>query len=245
MNFDKLEQSIKNLNAVVNKFPIGAISSNDFKPVEEKMQTARMSLMHTNARFLILAAKIKQYIDNRQQRKKEIKGVLQDVTSDTLVNTKAIKLCLHSITALSILNEEEGTVEDQKKLDINMEKLFNLNEKIMAIQKNIEEASQVQLNLKIECQKALFNHKNFLREQEQIRSEKLQETNPEIMNTKSQMEKTLRKINIMKKLIRIFIATSDDMLANKLLLEMLEKHRESINVETIMKMAESEELADM
>lgn len=59
------------------------------------------------------------------------------------------------------------------------------------------------------------------------------------------MEKTLRKINIMKKLIRTFIATSDYMLANQPMLEMLENHRELINVETIMKMSQSEELTDM
>lgn len=62
-----------------------------------------------------------------------------------------------------------------------MKKLFTLSDKIMAIQKNIEKASQVQLNLKIESQKTLFNYKNFLKEQEQIRNEKLQKTYPEII----------------------------------------------------------------
>lgn len=62
MNFDKLEQSVKNLNIEVNKFPICAISLDDLKPVEEKIQTARMSLMHLNARFLIFAAKFKRML---------------------------------------------------------------------------------------------------------------------------------------------------------------------------------------
>lgn len=59
------------------------------------------------------------------------------------------------------------------------------------------------------------------------------------------MEKTLRTINIMKKLIRIFIATSDFMLAKEPMLEMLENHRELINVETIMEISQNEELVDI
>lgn len=56
------------------------------------------------------------------------------------------------------------------------------------------------------------------------------------------MERTLRKINIMKKLIRNFIAASRHMLIKQpLLLEMLEKHRELINVETILKMSQNNE----
>lgn len=242
MDFDKLEQSVTNLNAVINKFPIYAISLDDFKPVEEKIQTARISLMHLNARFLILAAKYKQYINNTQKRnKKNIKGVLQYVTSDTLINAKAIKLCLHSTTILSILSNKEGTVEDQKRLYTNMNKLCTLNDKIMTIQKNIEKASQEQLNLKIECQKALFNYKDFLREQEQIQSKRLENIYPDIVNNKSKMERTLRKINVMKKLIRSFIATSD-MLAKESMLEILENHRELISVETIIKLSQSEEV---
>jgi len=51
------------------------------------------------------------------------------------------------------------------------------------------------------------------------------------------MEKTLRKINIMKKLIRNFIAASNYMLVKEpVLLKMLENHRELINVETIIKL---------
>jgi len=62
-----------------------------------------------------------------------------------------------------------------------MSKLFAFNDSIMAIQEAIERESRLQLDLKIECQKALFDYKNFLKEQERIRSERLQETNPEIV----------------------------------------------------------------
>lgn len=59
---------------------------------------------------------------------------------------------------------------------------------------------------------------------------------------KDKMERTIRKINIIKKLIRNFIAVSGYMLEKEpILLEMLENHRELINVETIVKMSQSNE----
>lgn len=67
-----------------------------------------------------------------------------------------------------------------RKLYRCMSKLFTLNDNVMALEEEIEEASQVQLNLKIECQKALFNYKNFLKEQKQLRSERLQKMYPRI-----------------------------------------------------------------
>lgn len=62
-----------------------------------------------------------------------------------------------------------------------MSKLLALNDSIMATQKAIEKDSQLQLNLKVECQKALFDYQNFLEEQGQIRNKRLQETYPEIV----------------------------------------------------------------
>lgn len=62
-----------------------------------------------------------------------------------------------------------------------MNKLFSLNDRIIAIQESIEEASEVQLDLKVECQKALVDHKNFLKEQEQLQRERLQKMYPGIV----------------------------------------------------------------
>ncbi|KAH0955555.1 hypothetical protein HN011_011586 [Eciton burchellii] len=239
MEFDQLEQSVTNLNAVINEFPIGAVSLDDLKPVNEKIQATRESLMHLNARLLMLRAKYKQYIDDNSRRSKEdVSNILQNIISETLINAKAIKLCLHSTTILSIINNKEGDKEDQKKIYTYMTKLFTLNDNIIDVQKSIETASQEQLDLKIECQKALLDYKDFLKEQERIQSERLQETNPDIVKNKNKMEKTLRKINVMKKLIRNFIAASNYMLVKEpVLLKMLENHRELINVETIIKMS--------
>ncbi|XP_024870226.1 uncharacterized protein LOC112453611 [Temnothorax curvispinosus] len=243
MELDELERSVKRLNAVVDGFPIGAASLDDFKPIEEKIRAARESLMRLNARSLMLRAKYKQYIDNgREEDEDEAGDALQSVVSDTLINAKAIKLCLHSTTVLSILSNKEGNAEDQEKLHTYMSKLLSLNDSVLTIQKTIEEASRVQLDLKVECQKTLFNYKNFLKEQEQLRSERLQKTNPGIVENKDKMERTIRKINIMKKLIRNFVAVSGYMLAKEpILLKMLENHRELMNIETIVKMSQSNE----
>ncbi|KYN21586.1 PREDICTED: uncharacterized protein LOC108759728 [Trachymyrmex cornetzi] len=242
MELDQLEQSAKQLNAVLNKFPIIAVSLDDFRPIEEKVYTTRKSLMPLNARLLMLKAKYKQYVDRRSESEDEFRNTLQNVVSDTLLNVKAVKLFLHSTTILSMFNNKEGTAEDQQKLNTYMSKLFTLNDNIMTTEEAIEKASQVQLDLKIECQKAIFEHTKFLEEQEQIRSERLQKTNPEIVRTKNQLEKYIRRINIIKKLIRNFITVSNHMLKKKpILLKMLENHRELINIETIVKMSQSNE----
>lgn len=241
VELDELERFVGKLSAVMDRFPIGAISMDDFKPTEEKIRTTRESLMHLNARSLLLKAKYKQSSDGRRRGSEDEVRDMPSVVSDKLINAKAVKLCLHSTTILSILGNKEGSEEDQKKLYEYMGKLFTLNDSAIAIQETIEKESQIQLDLKVECQKALFDHKNFLKQQEQLRSERLQKTNPEIVENKNRMERTIRKINIMKKLIRSFIAVSGHMLQEEpILLEMLEKHRELLNVETIMKISQSD-----
>lgn len=62
-----------------------------------------------------------------------------------------------------------------------MSKLLALTDNIMTTQVAIEKESQLQLELTIECQKALFDYNNFLKEQKQIRSERLQKTAPGIV----------------------------------------------------------------
>lgn len=60
MEFDNLEQCVTSLNEAVNEFPIGAISLEDYKPIEKKIQITRESLMRLNARLLMLRTKYKR-----------------------------------------------------------------------------------------------------------------------------------------------------------------------------------------
>lgn len=139
---DELERAVTRLRAVIDGFPIGAVSLDDFKPVEEKIWETRESLMRLNVRSLLLRAKHKrtsksprtlsngfplrdfylnsrlftEYIDDgrRGNGDENNGGTLQNVVNDTLINARAVKLCLHSTTILSILSEKEGDEEDRK-----------------------------------------------------------------------------------------------------------------------------------
>lgn len=44
----------------------------------------------------------------------ELGDALQRIISDTLINHRTIKLCLHSTTIVSILNDKEGNEEEKK-----------------------------------------------------------------------------------------------------------------------------------
>lgn len=54
--FDDLINAVACLNKSVSNFPIGAISIEDFKPVEEKITATRELLKCLNAKLLILKA---------------------------------------------------------------------------------------------------------------------------------------------------------------------------------------------
>jgi len=76
MELDELKQSVKRLSAVVDQFPIGAVSLDDFKPVEEKIRETRESLMHLNARSLMLRAKYKRTFVDVAERTSVLPAVL-------------------------------------------------------------------------------------------------------------------------------------------------------------------------
>lgn len=62
-----------------------------------------------------------------------------------------------------------------------MKKLFMLNDVILSTQQSVQNAFKKQLDLKIQCQKAVFDHHSFLQEKEEQRKQKLQRTNPTIV----------------------------------------------------------------
>lgn len=67
-----------------------------------------------------------------------------------------------------------------RKVYACLKKLFTLNDSVMSLQKEIEEASKLQLSLKVECQNELYEYNEFLREQEKYHKQRLQETNPTV-----------------------------------------------------------------
>ncbi|CAK9825974.1 hypothetical protein ANTRET_LOCUS3894 [Anthophora retusa] len=243
--FKILQDALVNLSESVRNFPVGAISLDDFKGIEEKIRDRRKSLKRLNSRILMLKAQ-NDYQTSKETSEEPSKDVrttvsnLHEATAIALVNDAAIKLCLHSYTIRAILEGKEGDHDMQKQIHACMSKLYYLNDTILILEEKINDAVKEQLELKIQCQNALFDYKNYLKQQEKIRSKRLQEINPQIAKNKSRTNKFIEKINISKKLITNFIAASAHMLAdNPILVEMLEKHRDSVNMETILKMSQN------
>lgn len=241
--FNNLQNAVLSLHKSVSNFPVGAVSLDDFKPIEEKIQDTRKSLKRLTARLLWLKAKTRYVMENEEPQCEMEYTIedLQEATALSLVTDKTLKLVCHSHTIQDILAGKQGDLDMQEKIYAYMRKLFTLNDTILSLQKDIQSAAKKQLKLKVKCQRALFDYKKFLKEQEEICSKKLQETNPEIALNKEKTNKSIRNINIMKKLIVNFISASHYMLMdNPHLIEMLEKHRELINIETILKMSQGD-----
>ncbi|XP_076640814.1 uncharacterized protein LOC143352338 isoform X1 [Halictus rubicundus] len=264
-DFQRLRDAVAKLHQSVSNFRVGAVSLDDYKPTEDRIKNMRDTLTQLNARLLMLKAHdtfrmCLNYSNNKEQFSiysiiyfvvvgnteileeniADSATKLHNATSDSLLNNKAIKICLHSYTIQSILAGNEGDKEKQMKINACMHTLFTINDEMLTIQKEIDKAVQKQLDLKIECQNMLFEHKKFLEEQEEVRNKRLQEKNPEIARNKKKLIEKVDKINIMKKLIVNFIAASSHLLMKEsMLVEMLEKHRDLVNIDTILKMAQS------
>ncbi|XP_043800689.1 uncharacterized protein LOC122719152 [Apis laboriosa] len=243
--YENLIQAIACLSKNIYNFPIGAVSIEDFKPIEEKIKTTRESLKHLNAKLLLLKAQDEYKRNEESEEETEnIVTNLHEATANSLINKAAIKLCLHSYGIQAILTGEEGDHDMQKKIYACMCKLFVLNDNILTIEKEIENALKKQLELKIQCRNALFEYKDFLKEQEELRNKRLEETNPQHAINKERINKTIEKINMMKKLIVNFIAASSHMLNEPFYVQMLEDHRELVNFETILKISQNSEITN-
>ncbi|KAL2735528.1 uncharacterized protein V1478_003168 [Vespula squamosa] len=240
-DFKNLEQALKQLRENVAEFSIGAVSRDDYRPPDEKIEILRKSIHRLSSRMIMLKAK-KDNILNEEMPVTNMENIFQNLQEDTakaIINNIAIQQCLHSSTILDVMSDENQT-DVQEKMYAAMRKLFMLNDVIISTQQSIQKAFEKQLDLKIQCQKAIFDHHSFLKEKEEQRKQKLQETNPAIVKNKEKMMKNINKINVMKKLITNFIATSGELLMKKpFLLEMLEKHAELINEETTRKIIEN------
>ncbi|XP_076675588.1 uncharacterized protein LOC143372860 [Andrena cerasifolii] len=240
LEFKRLKDAATSLGESVSNFPIGAVSLDDFKPIEERIRNTRETLKHLSARSLILKAQ-HEYQTTRDKPAGDAGTMvtsLHEATANFLINNEGIKLCLHSYAIQAILSGKEGDQEMKKKIYACMSKLFCLNDNILSLQKSIGEAREKQLDLKIQCQNSLYEYRNFFKEQEEMRSKKFDETHPEIARHKEKTNKTLETINMMKKLIINFTATFNHMLLQEpFFIEMLEGHRELVTIETILKMS--------
>ena len=244
--FKRLKNAATRLGESISNFPIGAVSLDDFKPIEERIRNSREALKNLNARSLILRAQHEYQMTRDEPEGDAVTTAtsLHKATADSLVNNQGIKLCLHSYGIQAILSGKEGDQEMQKKIYACMTKLFALNDDILSLQKATDEAMEKQLNSMIQYQNSLSKYKNFLKEQEEKRSKQLEEIHPDIARDKEKIKKSLKKINVMEKLVINFIAASNYMLSTEpSFIEMLEEHRELVNMEKILKMSRSNKKA--
>ncbi|CAL7937013.1 unnamed protein product [Xylocopa violacea] len=241
--FKSLTDAIACLCKSVSNFPVGAVSLDDLKPIEEKIRDMRESLKVLNAKLLTLKAQ-NEFQTATEEPEEDIEDTvtkLYNETAKTITTNAAVKLCVHSYTIQAILTGREGDQDMQKKIYICMKKLFSLNDSILLVQEELESALKEELELKVQTQRALFDYSNFLKEQEIKRNKELQKTNPEVARNKEKTNNTLRRINLMKKLIVNFIAASSNMLfENPLLVKMLDDHRELLTIDTILSISQDE-----
>ncbi|XP_078049129.1 uncharacterized protein LOC144476281 [Augochlora pura] len=236
---ENLENAIEKLRKSVNNFRLGAISLDDYKPVEDKIKIIYNNLTQLNARVLMLKA-YHRFIETEGVQEEDAATKCSEAASNCHLNNLAIKSCLHSYTITNILGGKQGGPDMQKKMFGYLCKLYSINDELMMLQKEIDEALEKQLDLQIECQDMIYDHKKFLEVQEERWNKKLQETNPEVARIKKKLIQRIDKVNIMKKLIVNFIAASNQLLMKKpILVDMLEKHRDLIDIDTVMKMVQN------
>ncbi|XP_033220522.1 uncharacterized protein LOC117175087 [Belonocnema kinseyi] len=244
MEYERLSRALEMLGRKVKEFPIGAISIDDFMPVEDKIRKLRTTLKEMDARSLSLKAAIRKS-RVRQVAERDINETLEKLneeTSNYIINEKTINLCLEADAIENMIYGGQINPENQEKLYVIPTKLYSLTDEGLSLQKEIKELMQKQLFLKIEAQNRAQEYRDFLQQQEELRIENLQKSNPVMAQYKKKMERTIRKINVMKKLIINFIASSGILLREKpILLEMLEKHRDIVSLETISNMVENSE----
>lgn len=107
----RLENAVKKLRQTISEFPIGAVSLNDFKPVEEKIRDKRDSLKRLNARLLSLKAQNDLQLtrdDAPEDDEERIYKSLQEETANSHLNNITLKLCLHSYAVQAILSGKQG-----------------------------------------------------------------------------------------------------------------------------------------
>lgn len=114
--FDNLENAVLSLNKSVSNFPIGAVSLDDFKPTEEKINDLRKSLKRLTARLLLLKAKTKFIMEN-EEPEDEMENTIEDLQTATvrsLQNDRTFKLISHSYTIQDILSGKQGDFNMQE-----------------------------------------------------------------------------------------------------------------------------------
>ncbi|XP_011502028.1 PREDICTED: uncharacterized protein LOC105365534 [Ceratosolen solmsi marchali] len=244
MAFEKLDKAIDSLEDTILQFPIGAKTKDDYKPIEQKIMDIRESLIAINARCLTAKAIIDcKLSSNSSEKLHKSYDKLNKNISNYLINRKALILCNQSRGIQDIIFQNEGSKEIQEKVKVCLQKLFILNDKLISKHEKRKKLMKKQHHLKLESCNAIYDYQDFLKERETIRNQRLKELNPDYVQFKVKINRSISKIYTMKKLITNLIASMYKELYNNVeLIEVLGKHKDMINYETIKEIARNTNL---
>ncbi|XP_063981521.1 uncharacterized protein LOC135164780 isoform X2 [Diachasmimorpha longicaudata] len=235
-----LERATALLGSTIRNFSIGAVTLSDFKPVQEKMKDLREIIRCLTARIQLLratnGARAAPVLSSAQPKELE-KRMHEIVSSNYLIKYDVFKDALHSHAAENLLSNENISPE-MKKLKAVMAKLYSQNDKIIVLQEEMEALRTKERKLQAEVAAGIIDFQNFLKEQEKIRNEKLAVSNPDVARKKQKLKKLITKINISRRIITSIIsAVSTTITDEPEMLRMLKDHRDIVDAETIMEMA--------
>ncbi|XP_012256493.1 uncharacterized protein LOC105686357 isoform X2 [Athalia rosae] len=239
MAFEQLERALDSLSKSVSHFHVGADSIDDLKPLEVRISDLRKLMKVQKTHWQMVNAKIhaNSVTENPQEDISTTISNSRKKISHLQTDSQAIGLCLYSLAIHDMVYKEKPNRNFKEQVLGYMKRLFVLNDSLLSIHQRMEALRIEELDLKIECQKELFNYRQFLRDQENLLDRNLQETNPEIVKNKTKLLLKLRKINVMKRLTTAILSTSGTLVREKpFLFNMMKKHREIINIETIIEM---------
>ncbi|XP_046621238.1 uncharacterized protein LOC124305662 isoform X1 [Neodiprion virginianus] len=239
MALQQLTQALQALSKSVSNFHVGAVSTDDFKPIEEKIEDIRQILRKQKAHWILVNTKHNAH--SVTEGNQDVGNGFEDLhqaVGDLRIANSMVNVCLQSCTINDIVLKDKSPPEIKKQVKECLSRLFILSDKLISLNVSMTKALNEELNLKKECQESLLEHSQFLQTQKALRNARLQDANPEILRNKKKLETRLTKINIMKRLMTNMIATASEMLSQEpFLFEMMLKHRDIINIETIIEMA--------
>ncbi|KAJ8676051.1 hypothetical protein QAD02_011837 [Eretmocerus hayati] len=244
MEIEELNDALEILDRAIENFPHGAEAVDEVKPIQLRIVDMRQHLRHLNARHLTLKA-VKNLNFTPDPPVKDLSNALEELntqTTDYLINTRVLKLSCQSKAIQDILYHRKSDPVTQKKVQVCLDKLFTLNQRLMSKKEKKKKLMELENNLKMECHHAIYNHQEFLKQKETKMREHIQNQNQnEAENFRDQLDRAVRKVNTTKRLIVNCIAAAGHILHNdRDVVEMLAKHRELINHERLKEMTEME-----
>ncbi|XP_014238061.1 uncharacterized protein LOC106659858 [Trichogramma pretiosum] len=244
---DKLDQALTKLEYAIDHFPLGASSPENYKSYEEQIADVRNSLKWINAREITLRALIDSNSteDLPEGDLNQALDELNERTSNLLINKNTLQLGYHSKAIQDVVYGGAGTEEVQLRMKACLNKLFLKNDELAMQYEKKKELMKKEYELQLECHKAIYDHQEFLKERENKRNQELQENNPDLMTVRDKILRSIFKIHTQKKLITNLIGSMCHKLQNHPeLVDLLAKHKDVINLETIVEMTHSKSSTD-